>query len=473
MTDAGVNATYADEEMSEVPSVNHGKTDLRRLSAQLSQNGNASERKSRSTDSCDRSCIQPVLSSKSLVLPLPNLCTPKENCQSERSSLSSHLHNSHTLTKIPRTNSGYSISTVSTPRSAHSRANQLRERLHAIQPPCTHTKTQTLCYLCHQRRARNIPIDLSEEIREREELEEQLLCTYQKLRAENEARKEQESYWNRRQDLIKQAAYNLGVADAKRIKNQFIDATQYRTFIFSSRPSTPAKELKQNAIRSELDEQTGTRQAREKQQHEDDQLLGKLEQTRLMEEICKQKENQLREKWNKQQKYKQALDFQVKHKPEPIRKLWDHDGNPVFGMHHYDPQKTRQMLTRAKEVQQAQMDAAEQRNRQLQQSRAQQIEQEKAILKRVHHDLICDGLKRREAQEARRQYLENEWNKEIQDKQDRDALDRLIRLCPTKTTLMGQLDSHRRCAQCSRDLNNKGQSNVFTDTFAQGVPFVR
>ncbi|KAF7232256.1 hypothetical protein EG68_12271, partial [Paragonimus skrjabini miyazakii] len=296
--------------------VNQGKTDSLRLHAQQliekpGQKGNASERTSRSTHSCHRSCIQPILNGNSLVLPLPNLCTPKENCQSERSSLSSNSHKSYTLAKILRTDSGYSISTVSTPRSAHSRANQLRERLHAIQPPCAHTKTQTLCYLCHQRRARNIPVDLSEEIRDREHLEEQLLCAYQKLRAENETKKEQESYWNRRQDLIKQAAYNLGVADAKRIKNQFIDATQYRTFIFSSRPPTPAKELKQTVIRSELDEQTGTRQAKEKQEHENDQLLGKLEQARLMEELCKQKENQLQEKWNKQQKYKQALDFQV------------------------------------------------------------------------------------------------------------------------------------------------------------------
>ncbi|KAF6769167.1 hypothetical protein AHF37_11733 [Paragonimus kellicotti] len=78
--------------------------------------------------------------------------------------------------------------------------------------------------------------------------------------------------------------------------------------------------------------------------------------------------------------------FQVKHKPEPIRKLWDHDGDPVFGVHHYYPHKAEQMLTRAKEVQQAQMDAAEQRNKRLQQSRTQQIEQEKAILRRVHHD---------------------------------------------------------------------------------------
>lgn len=57
---------------------------------------------------------------------------------------------------------------------------------------CGHSNAgQELCYLCHQRARRNIPVSFKEEIKAREEEDDRLLLQYQSMKDAEEFLKEQ------------------------------------------------------------------------------------------------------------------------------------------------------------------------------------------------------------------------------------------------------------------------------------------
>lgn len=70
-----------------------------------------------------------------------------------------------------------------------------RQKDKPLTPPgtaCGHpTAGQELCYLCHQRARRNVPVSFAEEIRHREEEEDKLLQQYQTMKDAEDLLKEQ------------------------------------------------------------------------------------------------------------------------------------------------------------------------------------------------------------------------------------------------------------------------------------------
>ncbi len=83
-----------------------------------------------------------------------------------------------------------------------------------------HGAGQELCYLCHQRSKRNVPIYLHEEKRHKEAEEQQLLQQYQHLKDTESKLKDEAGDNLRRDERAKQDAFNLGVADAIRQRKQ-------------------------------------------------------------------------------------------------------------------------------------------------------------------------------------------------------------------------------------------------------------
>ncbi len=80
---------------------------------------------------------------------------------------------------------------------------------------CGHHNTgQELCYLCHQRARRNVPVYVHEEVRQRELEEDQLLAQYQSLNDMEKKLKDDEKRNAIRLDRAKMDAFNLGVAEA-------------------------------------------------------------------------------------------------------------------------------------------------------------------------------------------------------------------------------------------------------------------
>lgn len=72
---------------------------------------------------------------------------------------------------------------------------KLSTRFRNIQSSCAHTDVNghDLCYICHQREKRNIPVDMKQDRKRRQEQEDEILLTYQKMRAENSLQQEQVS----------------------------------------------------------------------------------------------------------------------------------------------------------------------------------------------------------------------------------------------------------------------------------------
>jgi flagellar motor protein MotB len=79
-----------------------------------------------------------------------------------------------------------------------------------------HGAGQELCYLCHQRSKRNIPIYLQEEKRHKEAEEQQLLQQYQHLKDTEKQLKDEANENLRREERAKMDAFNIGIAEAIR-----------------------------------------------------------------------------------------------------------------------------------------------------------------------------------------------------------------------------------------------------------------
>lgn len=86
-------------------------------------------------------------------------------------------------------------------------------------PTCGHHNAgQELCYLCHQRSRRNVPVYLHEEMRQKELEEDQLLMQYQSLKDMEKILKDEEKRNQLRSDRAKIDAFNLGVSQAVKEK---------------------------------------------------------------------------------------------------------------------------------------------------------------------------------------------------------------------------------------------------------------
>ncbi|CAH8590318.1 unnamed protein product [Schistosoma turkestanicum] len=209
--------------------------------------------------------------------------------------------------------SNHSRSTLSSVRSSKSNIEELEKRIPKTDENCNHVLSEKngLCYLCHQRRMRNIPVDLKDEIKKKEQVENELLHIYQKMRENNEAKQEQEILLTRRNELCRQAAFNLGVANSKRMKKSFVDPTIYQTFIMGKRPPTPLRRNKQQELKAELDNQVEQRLSDLHRLKEQELNSGKLEQAKLVKELESQRRHVYENKLQSQLAYKEALDFQV------------------------------------------------------------------------------------------------------------------------------------------------------------------
>lgn len=84
---------------------------------------------------------------------------------------------------------------------------------------CSHENAgQELCYLCHQRQKRNVPVYLHEEVKRREKEEAQVLSQYQHLKDVEKQLREEERRNEQRLERAKMDAFNLGVSESVKAK---------------------------------------------------------------------------------------------------------------------------------------------------------------------------------------------------------------------------------------------------------------
>ncbi|XP_029987036.1 coiled-coil domain-containing protein 81 isoform X2 [Sphaeramia orbicularis] len=172
-----------------------------------------------------------------------------------------------------------------------------------------HTRAgQELCYLCMQRAKRNVPVYVREERQVDEKTQEKLLLLKEQEKDRQHMEREQAKLNEQREHAKQVAVFNLHMSQKKEQTHCPLYPT---SFIFPSRPLTPARKIKQCHYMNELQSQIESRRQHEAQDQQNRLLNEHLDQVQLAQEIALQKAQQLQQKYKRTEHYKRALDTQV------------------------------------------------------------------------------------------------------------------------------------------------------------------
>ncbi|VCW70534.1 unnamed protein product [Gulo gulo] len=236
------------------------------------------------------------------------------------------------LNKLERNGSGGKIMDPESLSSPGCLKSEMKPKLSPV-PTCQdHNKAgQEMCYVCLQRAHRNSPLCYSEERKRREIEDGRLIQQYQILKDQEALLQQQMRSLANREQNQKNAAYNLGVAEAIRIhKNEKPEF--YKSFLFDKRPLSPEiNALKQEEYSQSLLKQIDNRREKEIKQRQNRELMDRLEQVQLTEELAAQRAQYIKDKMEETQCYKRALDAQIKNKPLQLPMFEPDSSEPIFG----------------------------------------------------------------------------------------------------------------------------------------------
>jgi len=214
---------------------------------------------------------------------------------------------------------------------------------------------QELCYLCHQRASRNIPVSFEEE-RHRKELEQDaLLQQYQQMKDQEAILMEQAQGNQIRQSNQKIAAFNLGVSEGVREEARKRQTEFVKSYVFQNRPLTPLRFYKQEKYSSALENQVKLRSERETRKKHDQEFQERLEQVQLAEDLAAQREQFLRTKADQIAQYQRALSAQIRSKPLPLPKAEPDSKEPIFGKFDATNEKILEQKERARALLRSQL----------------------------------------------------------------------------------------------------------------------
>ncbi|XP_041353947.1 coiled-coil domain-containing protein 81-like isoform X2 [Gigantopelta aegis] len=336
------------------------------------------------------------------------------------------------------------------------------ERPATAESSCGHPNAgQELCYLCHQRARRNIPVSFAEERRRREEEEEKLLHQFHVMKDAEDTIMEHEKQIGKRHELQKLAAFNSGVAEATNSKKKAKDNCFHRSYIFQRRPLTPPRFPKQEEYNKELTKQVQANEGVKQKEKAETEFLEKLEQVQLAEDIAALREKQIRDKAEQMEMVKRGLETQLKFKPLPIPAC-EADGE-IFGKNDLTNEKMLEKRRKAYELFQSQQELVAQKKRETILKKLCEQKEEEEILERTKRELLDDRAHRFKTRMNTRKHLEDNWCRTVHMKRARDAEEHLASLCP-EGLVHEQCDKYRRCRQCQRKLGNKGVTNIWCET---------
>lgn len=330
---------------------------------------------------------------------------------------------------------------------------------------CSHSDKagQELCYLCHQRSQKNVPIYFTEERRQRELEQDRLLQQYQQQKDTEAILKEQTKNFENRHYNQKVAAFNLGVSEAVKGKLGTRPTEFCRSYLFQNRPLTPPRYIKQDEYSKELGSQVVSKYNKLAKLKKEQEFLERLEQVQLAEDLAMQREQYLREKKEGSDAYRKALDVQVRCKPLPIPALEPDSKAPIFGVLDATDEKLIERKTRAHNLYQEQLEMVAQRKRDAILKDLRNQKEESDMLERTRRDIILDrALRHQECLDARRS-LEDSWATSANRKKELELEERQRAQSPGML-IHEQCDKYHRCKQCGRRPQNCGESNVWSES---------
>ncbi|XP_036180633.1 coiled-coil domain-containing protein 81 [Myotis myotis] len=316
---------------------------------------------------------------------------------------------------------------------------------------------QELCYICLQRTQQNSPLYFSEERRRREIEEEQLIQQYQMLKDQDTFFKHQMRSLANREQNQKNAAYNLGVAEAVRThKNE--KPGFYKSCLFDKRPFSPEiKALKQEEHIQGLLKQIDTRREKEIKQRENKELMERLEQVQLTEELAAQRAKYIQDKMEEKECYKRALDAQIKNRFPQLPISEPDSFEPLFGR-----DETELMVETRKREQNCmrqQQEAAASHKRKAILNHLVDQKRDLLMLQKTQQQHLADRDAELERVKKMNQSLLEDWKQSAEMKRQRDWEEKAFERASDKLFLLDQCDKYRRCKQCQRSTSNGGHSH--------------
>ncbi|XP_054555561.1 coiled-coil domain-containing protein 81 [Talpa occidentalis] len=328
-------------------------------------------------------------------------------------------------------------------------------------PGCRgHNKAgQELCYLCLQRAQRNTPLYYSEERRRREIDDEQIIQQYQIWKDQEAIFKQQMKNLAVREQNKKNAAYNLGVAEAMRLhKNE--KRKFYKSFLFDKRPlSSEINAFKQEEYSQSLLRQMDNRREKAIKQRQNKELMDRLEQVQLTEELAAQRAKYIKDKMEERLCYKRALDTQIRNKPPQLPVFESDSSEPIFGKKESELWAGQRQ--REQEYMQHQVDTAAGQRRKAILHQLTNQKRDLQMLQKTHTEYLAD--KRAELERVNRinQSLQKDWEKNAEMKRQRDLEAKAFERASDKLFLLDQCQQYQRCKQCQRRTSYRGESSLW------------
>ncbi|CAO2613851.1 Coiled-coil domain-containing protein 81 [Lemmus lemmus] len=276
-------------------------------------------------------------------------------------------------------------------------------------PVCQdHNKAgQEMCYVCLQRAQRNFPLYYGDERRRRDMDDERLMQQYQILKDQEAFFKNQVKSMAAREQNQKNAAYNLGVAEA---------------------------------IRNHRNEKP---------------------------ELAAQRAQYLKEKMEETQYYKRALDAQVKNKPLQLPAFEPDSAEPIFGKSEGEMEEEKRK--REQSCMKHQMEAAASLKRNAILNQLVDQRRDLQMLQRTQREHLADRAAELDRMNRINQCLQEDWDRSLSMKKQRDLEEKAFERASDKLFLLDQCEKYRRCRQCQRRTSNVGESNVWPlNKFLQG-----
>ncbi|XP_053417838.1 coiled-coil domain-containing protein 81 isoform X1 [Nycticebus coucang] len=318
---------------------------------------------------------------------------------------------------------------------------------------------QEMCYVCLQRAQRNNPLYFAEERRRRETEDEQLIQQYQMLKDQEALFRHQIKNVATREQNQKTAAYNLGVAEAmrshKNVKPEF-----YKSCLFDKRSLSPElNAFKQEKYSQSLLKQMDNRREKEIKQRENRELMDRLEQVQLTEELAAQRAKYLKDRMEETQCYKRALDAQIRNKPIRLPVFEPDSSEPIFGKDEGEPVVEKRK--RAQDYMKHQMETAAGRKRKAILHQLVDQRQELQMIQRTRKEYLADKITELERVNRMNQCLQEDWERSVAMKKQRDQEEKAFERASDKLFLLDQCKNYRRCKQCQRRTSNVGESNLW------------
>ena len=321
---------------------------------------------------------------------------------------------------------------------------------------------QDLCYICHQRAQRNVPVSFSDQIRERELEENAMWQEYDRQQRELHHAKEQAAKMRKARYAKDAASFNYQVSMTKEVQRNKQPSVFHSSYVFQHRTLTPPKWSLQQKYCSDLDTQIAISRSKEREKREFESSMDREYQQQLAKQLALSSEEFQREKVEQRALYQKALAEQIQWRQQGIEVEDQKAVQPMFAVLEpavKDPTAQEREMTRALFLEQRAMAAEVQRIKEEKTLRTKALEAE--MLMNTRKELLEDIQEAHGTREAVRKKLETKWSENVKEKQRRLEEEQQTSKDPG-ILLLDQCLRNKRCKQCQRRVDHMGNLRIGT-----------